>query len=144
MSKEVHGPALADTAALLAWFEGAGAGKRVRLPIVLVPDPLGLSTAFVGPTPGPAPAGALHLKLDDTSMSVGLADRMAPDCPYDVPCAIVVEGTWGATLATSIGGPGLGGPALPGMAQAPTPHPFRVLDYKGVAAGDLTHVVVVE
>ena len=138
-----QGPALSDSAALLAWFEGAGKSRRVRIPVVLTPDPLGLGPAFVGSKPGPAPADALHLKLDDTAMSVGLADRMAKDCPFDVPCAIWVEGSWGAVLS---GGPGLGlgGPTLGGPAAGPTPHPFSVRAYGGPVEGDATHVVLLD
>lgn len=139
-----QGPALSDSAALLAWFEGDGKGKRVRIPVVLTPDPLGLGPAFIGSTPGPAPEGAVHLKLDDTALSVGLADRMAPDCPFDVPCAIWVEGTWGAVVSGGpdlggFGGPGIEGPGVGGAKQ----HPFAVRDYGGTVDGPATHVVVV-
>jgi len=131
-----NGPSLSDPAAALAWFEGPGKAARVRIPVVLTPDPLGLPPAFLGATPGPAPQGALHLKLDDTALSVGLADRMQGDCPFDVPCAIWVEGTWGAVLS---GGPDLMGFDEPG----PTQHPFRVLDYHGRVTDAPTHIRVV-
>ena len=137
-----NGPPLANPAAVLAWFEGPGKAARVRIPVVLTPDPLGLPPAFLGATPGPAPANALHLKLDDTGLSVGLADRMRGDCPFDVPCAIWVEGTWGAVLS---GGPSLPGFDEPGLDEpGPTPHPFRVMDYHGVVTDSATHVQVVK
>ena len=65
-------------------------------------------------------------------------DQIRPDCPYDEPCAIWVEGYWGATIEA----PGLdfGGPATP----TPKRHPFSVRRYLGRVTEAASHVRLVE
>lgn len=135
-----QGPAIDDAVALLAWFNGEGAGRRVKLPIVLTPNPLGLGTAFIGAVPGSAPDGAVWLALDDTAMSVGLNTRLQVDCPWNQPCAIWIEGIWGATLS---GWPGLGLEGRPGL-RSPKAHPFSVRGYGGPVSDKTgSHVLLV-
>jgi hypothetical protein len=127
---DTPGPAIQPASALLEWFEGPGKGRLVQVPVVVVPSPLGLASGYVAGAPAADASGALSLKLDDTAMSVSLADNIRPDCAYDEPCAIWVEGYWGATLAMpgpSFGGPDFGGPAT----DTPKRHPFSVRRYVG-------------
>lgn len=138
-----QGPAVGDAPALLAWFEGDGKSKRVRIPVVINPSPLGLGSGYIAASTSVPAEDGLLLKLDDGGLGVSLADRVRPDCPAGVPCAVWIEGIWGANVASgpSFGpGPGLGGPSLGG----PTKHPFAVRDYIGKVDGDATHVMVAE
>lgn len=140
-----RGPAVSPASDLLAWFEGEGKDKKVRVPLVIVPDPLGLGKGYIAPSAATPEADGLLVKIDDTGMSVGLADRIRNDCPYDQPCAIWVEGTWGALLSGGpMGGPGLGGPDLSAFETGPKKHPFSVRDYKGKVEGEATHILVAE
>ena len=128
-----QGPAIQPSSALLAWFESDGKRQLVQVPVVVVPSPLGLNAGYVATSPGGDAGSALSLKLDDTAMSVSLADQIRSDCAYDEPCAIWVEGYWGATIEApglNFGGPGLdfGGPA----ADTPKRHPFSVRRYVGL------------
>ena len=127
---ETKGPAIQPSSALLEWFEGPGKGRLVQVPVVVVPSVLGLASGYVGDAPTADPESALSLKLDDTAMSVSLADNIRPDCADGEPCAIWVEGYWGATLSApgpSFGGPAFGGPAM----DTPKRHPFSVRRYVG-------------
>jgi hypothetical protein len=121
MGEFVDGPALDSD--LIAWFEGEGSGKWVRIPIVVVPQVLGLSSGTLG---------SVKLSLDDTGMSVSLADRVRDDCPYDEPCTIWVEGFWGST------GPSFGGMGMPGEPE----HTFSTRKYVGKVEGTPTHIKV--
>ena len=136
------GPAIQPSSELLAWFEGEGKGRLVQVPVVVVPLPLGLSVGLVaGDTEGD-PASALPLKLDDTAMSVSLAENIRSDCAYDVPCAIWVEGYWGATLSGP--GPSFGGPSFGGPSTGPKRHPFSVRRYVGLVSSDAQNLRLVE
>ncbi len=146
-----QGPAVSPASDLLAWFEGEGQDKKVRIPLVVVPDPLGLSKGYIAASAATPEADGLLIRLDDTGMSVGLADRIRNDCPFDVPCAIWVEGTWGALISggpmggPGLGGPGLGGPGGPdlsGFDTGPKKHPFAVRDYVGKVQGEAAHILV--
>ena len=140
-----QGPAIQPASALLAWFERDGKGRLVQVPVVVVPSPLGLASGHVAAAPAADASTALSLKLDYTAMSVSLADQIRPDCPYGEPCAIWVEGYWGATIEApglDFGGPGLdfGGPAT----QTPKRHPFSVRRYLGRVTEAASHVRLVE
>lgn len=113
------GPELTPSDDLVAWFKGDGAGKLVQLPVVVTPSVLGVSKGQVA---------GLEIKLEDTAMSVGLADRLRPDCPYDEPCAVWLEGVWGPTVD-------MPGPPMPSF--GPDKETFSVRRYVGrVADGD--------
>ncbi len=137
------GPAVADAKALLAWFEGEGKGKKVRIPVIINPSPLGLSSGYIAANTAVAEADGLLIKLDDGRLGVSLADRVRPDCDAGVPCAVWIEGIWGAVVSTgpSLGGPGPG-PSLGGPSFGPTKHPFSVHGYKGKVEGDAANVLI--
>lgn len=135
----VEGPALTPAADLLAWFEGEGEGKLVQVPVVVTPSPLGIGGGHVGGSASAPAEGALHLKLDDTAMSVSLADRLRADCSPGAPCAIWVEGIWGATVPNPSPSE-LGLP--PGPSFGPEKHPFSVRRYVGPVQGEVTHIRV--
>ena len=137
------GPAIQPASELLAWFEGSGKGRLVQVPVVVVPSPLGLASGYVAGSTAADSANGLLLKLDDTGMSVSLAEKIRPDCAYDEPCAIWVEGYWGATVSMpglDFGGPGLDGPAM----DTPKKHPFSVRRYVGRVTATAQHVRLAE
>jgi len=125
----VEGPALSPSADLVAWFEGAGAGKLVQIPVVVTPSPLGLSSGHIGVRPEPPGADAVPLNLVDTAMGVSLADKIRGDCPDGQACVIWVEGIWGANVPDD--------PFAP-----PDQHPFSVRGYAGKVEGEPTHIRV--
>jgi hypothetical protein len=132
------GPAIQPASELLAWFEGPGKGRLVQVPVVVVPSPLGLASGRVAGSTADDASAALSLKLDDTGMSVSLADKIRPDCAYDEPCAIWVEGYWGATV--SLPGLDFGGPAM----DTPKRHPFSVRRYVGRVTAPAQHIRLAE
>lgn len=128
------GPAIDDQAALRAWLAAAKADRRrVRLPVVVVFDALGVQKAWIG-NGGDAPAdGAVLLKLDDTAMGVSLLDRLRQACPART-CAVWLEGTWGPVLEVG-GQPAL---ALPGFDSGPPRETFAVRRFVGLADATAT------
>lgn len=131
----VEGPSVTAPAALLSWFQGEGAGKRVRVPVVVTPSPLGLAAGYIAASAAVPEAQGLSLQLDDGTLGVSLADRIRSDCEFDVPCAIWIEGVWGSSL----GLPSVGGP-LAGF--GPPRHPFSVRDYTGKVEGEASAILV--
>ncbi len=131
----VEGPSVAAPAALLSWFEGEGAGKRVRVPVVVKPSPLGLSSGYIAANAAVPEAQGLSLQLDDSTLGVSLADRIRSDCEFDVPCLIWIEGQWGSSL----GLPSFGGPLA---SAGPKRHPFSVRDYAGKVSGEAATILV--
>jgi len=126
----VDGPALEPSAALLKWLE-ASKGKQIRLPVVIrFKDEFRMNwgAITIGTALGAPAEGAIHLKLDDTKMGVGLLDRLADEVPEDdTGCVRWLEGTWGEAMP----GPDLSKFEPPG----PKRHPFAVTAIsEGVAA----------
>ncbi len=93
------GPSLADSAALLAWFE-ANPTAYVRIPVVIFPGDLGgIKLAFVGTEPAPPPDGAIVLELDDSALGIPLSTRLRSLCDAGSDaCVVWIEGTWGRLL----------------------------------------------
>lgn len=129
-----EGPAVSPASALLAWLEGEGAGRTVRVPVVVVPSPLGLASGYIAASVEVPESEGLAVRLDDSTLGVSLADRLRDDCAYDVPCAIWVEGVWGSPL----GMPDFGGP----LSMGPKRHPLTVRDYAGKVEGAAARVWV--
>jgi hypothetical protein len=75
----VRGPAVANSAELVAWL--ATQARRVRLPVVI--DPRSPTHGYVGP---------LAIELDDTALGISLADRVR-SLGGD-RCALWLEGRW--------------------------------------------------
>lgn len=129
-----EGPPIADAAALLGWLEGTGK-RRVRLPVVVAFEPLGVRRAWVGNGGAEPPEGALLLKLDDTAMGVALLDHLRRACgEAAATCAVWLEGTWGPVIA--------GMPAMPGFDTGPKLHDFAVRRFVGRADASATHAQV--
>lgn len=81
------GPALDGE--LLAWLESSKGS--IQLPVEVRRSVLGIDGGTV--------LGAnLDLRLDDTRMGIGLADQLGVVCGDEGPCAVWLEGEWGATL----------------------------------------------
>ena len=112
------GPSLDDPAALLAWLE-AHPNAYLRLPVVVVTSTDGLpghEVAYIGTEPASPPDGAILLDLDDSTLGIGLSDRLRSLCDSENAfCVVWIEGTWGR-VAPSFG------------AQEPPPWPFTVRD----------------
>ena len=112
------GPSLADSAALHAWLE-AHPNAYLRLPVVIVKSTDGLpghELAYIGTEPASPPEGAILLDLDDSTLGIGLSDRLRSLCDSEsAACVVWIEGTWGR-VAPAFG------------AQEPTPWPFTVRD----------------
>ena len=92
--------AVSPPEALLQWFQGEGSGQRVRVPMVVTPSPLGVSTGYIAASAKVPEAEGLSLHLDDSALGIALADRIRTDCPADVPCAVWVEGHFGPTVVS--------------------------------------------
>lgn len=128
----VDGPAIADSDALLAWLS-ANKGRTLQLPVVVAFDDehrLAVKRASLG---------ALQLRLDDTSMGVGILDRLRAACPPGpLECAVWLEGRWGPVM--EIGGqPAL---SIPGFDSGPRRHDFAVRRLVGLADATATRARV--
>lgn len=75
----VRGPAVSDSAELVAWL--ATQARRVRLPVVI--DRRSPAHGYVGP---------LEIELDDTALGISLADRLR--AIGGDRCALWLEGRW--------------------------------------------------
>ena len=125
------GPDIEPSLALLAWFEGPGQGRSVRIPVVVTSSPLGVSGGHVGMAPGPSEQ-ALRLRLDDGAMGIGLHDRLGEHCDGAPTCAVWLEGRWGETV-----------PMPPELSGGAGEHAFSVRDVVGpVRAEDIAKVQV--
>lgn len=125
------GPALAPSKDLLAWLE-AHKTTRIRLPVVIrFKDEYRMNwgAITIGTALGTPAADAIHLKLDDTRMGVGLMDRLVDEVPEaDAGCVRWLEGTWGAAMD---------GPDLSEFEPAgPKRHPFAVTAIAEGVPGD--------
>lgn len=111
----VPGPALADRASLLAWLK-SNPGSVLRLPVVIHRAPLGgYDVAFIGTEAGPSAEDAIVLDLDDSTLGIGLSDRLRFQCAEEKICVVWIEGSWGS--------------ALPDLEpKDPPPWPFTVHD----------------
>ena len=97
-------PALSPSTELMAWLD-ANASTRVLLPFSVRRQALGVDGGDLVAEPPVA------FRLDDSTMGVGLMDRLREECPeLDSPCVVWLEGTYGAALTM----PGLedGGPVF--------------------------------
>jgi hypothetical protein len=98
------------------------------------PFRLGIQRAWLGTNlDGPA-AGDLLLDLDDTTMSVGLMDRLRTTCPTGERCAVWIEARWGAPVPMPA--------ALAAFDEGPRGAPVTVRGLVGVAAAGARHVRV--
>ncbi len=133
------GPELTPTDALRGWLDEQGAkdpAPMLRLPVVVElaqGAALGVTRAWIGVLPEP-PEGALLIKVDDTTMGVGLADRLDGLCaPEAKTCALWLDGMWGSPLPLLL-------PAVPG---APPVFTLRNV-HQLIAPGDEVRVFVAE
>ncbi len=108
----VAGPRITPTAELLAWLQTpAQPRRRIRLPVVVEFDELGIRDCFVGDDDD-----RLAIRIDDTALGISLVDRLRGDHPGG-RCVVWLEGYWGALVS--------GGPELP--EQGEKRWPFAVL-----------------
>lgn len=97
-------PDVEDAEALEAWLRGEGNGQVARVPLWVEVSPLGVSGARVGGASG------VEVRVDDSRLGVGLADRVRSICAGDEAaaredaCVLWVRARVGAE------GPGLGMP----------------------------------
>lgn len=95
----VPGPALDDTATLLAWLT-SNPGVTLRLPVVLrfpLDNLGGHDLAFIGTEPGPPADDAIRLHLDDSTLGIPLSDRLRSLCETG-DCVVWIEGIWGLAI----------------------------------------------
>ncbi len=113
-----EGPALTDTDILLTWFK-ANTGAYVRLPVAIEFTTEGLrnvSRAWIAASTDDPAKDAIFLDLDDTTLGVGLDDRLHGLCVEQARCVIWIEGRWGQSM-----------PAF-GPEKPTPPYPFTVRD----------------
>ena len=88
---------------------------------------LGVSPAAITDRAG---GPGLEVDLDDTALSIGLADRLRSDCARDEHCAVWVEGTWGRLIE------------VPTLGVGPRRSAFTVRRYLGLVEGSAPRILV--
>lgn len=151
-----QGPALTPAPELLAWLKSNANDQLLQVPVVIASSPLGITQAYIGVDPSTPPSDeSVTLRLDQGALGVSLVEQLPAACA-EGPCAVWLEGTWGALVSPGPGdttGPsGPGGPAGPagpagpsGSAEAPTKptqHPFAVRRLVGPVTDTPRHVRV--
>ena len=128
---------------LRAWLAGEALGETLRVPVAVESSPLGVTGAWIygGQDPGDEAPG-LAVRLDDTRLGIGLADRLRSLCDQE-RCTVWIRATVGET-----GGPtgpaGPGGLAGPGETAGDDRITLILSDVEGVVDEEKPTVSIVE
>ncbi len=126
------GPAIHPSTELLEWLDGLERNDPrplIRLPVVIEytsPRGISIAGAWIGGPGVKQGPDTIRLRLDDGGMGISLVETARGHCHGDGPCALWLEGHWGALVS----------PAPPSGERGDDIPSFAVLGVQGPVGED--------